>query len=293
MTTASAKAHPDAGGSEVETPSKPLAPQAPPTPAAAPAPIPAPMPPLRAAGYMLASLLLALTQGLGMNLISANLPQIQGALGATTNEATWLVAAYMAPNVSLSLALIKIRTQYGLRNFAELSILVFVLVSLMHLFVDDLHSALIVRFFSGIAAAPMSSLGFLYMLEAFPPAKKLNIGLSLALTNLSFGAPLARLIAPDLLMIGQWHGLYVFEIAIALLAFAAVYLLPLTPQPRTKVIHWRDVVSYLLIAVGFGLTAMVLTLGRAYWWFEAPWLGIMLAIGARGRHRCRRSRAQP
>ncbi len=279
MTTASAKAHPDAGGSEVETPSKPLAPQAPPTPAAAPAPIPAPMPPLRAAGYMLASLLLALTQGLGMNLISANLPQIQGALGATTNEATWLVAAYMAPNVSLSLALIKIRTQYGLRNFAELSILVFVLVSLMHLFVDDLHSALIVRFFSGIAAAPMSSLGFLYMLEAFPPAKKLNIGLSLALTNLSFGAPLARLIAPDLLMIGQWHGLYVFEIAIALLAFAAVYLLPLTPQPRTKVIHWRDVVSYLLIAVGFGLTAMVLTLGRAYWWFEAPWLGMMLAIG--------------
>ena len=185
MTTASAKAHPDAGGSEVETPSKPLAPQAPPTPAAAPAPIPAPMPPLRAAGYMLASLLLALTQGLGMNLISANLPQIQGALGATTNEATWLVAAYMAPNVSLSLALIKIRTQYGLRNFAELSILVFVLVSLMHLFVDDLHSALIVRFFSGIAAAPMSSLGFLYMLEPFPPAKKLNIGLSLALTNLS------------------------------------------------------------------------------------------------------------
>ncbi|QRM32025.1 MFS transporter [Microvirga sp. VF16] len=259
----------DAGRSGIETP------QAPPSPPAAPAPMPA----LRAACYMLASLLLALTQGLGMNLISANLPQIQGALGATTNEATWLMAAYMAPNVSLALALIKIRTQYGLRNFAELSILVFVLVTLMHLFVEDLHSALIVRFFSGIAAAPMSSLGFLYMLEAFPPAKKLNIGLSLALTNISLGAPLARLISPDLLMIGQWHGLYVFEIAIAMMAFAAVYLLPLTPQPRAKVIHWRDVVSYLLIAVGFGLTAMVLTLGRVYWWFEAPWLGIMLAIG--------------
>ena len=54
---------------------------------------------------MLASVLLALTQGLGMNLIAANLPQIQGSLGATTTEATWLVAAYMAPNVSLSLAL--------------------------------------------------------------------------------------------------------------------------------------------------------------------------------------------
>jgi MFS family permease len=237
------------------------------------------MPPLRAASYMLASLLLAMTQGLGMNLISANLPQIQGSLGATTNEATWLVAAYMAPNVSLSLALIKIRTQYGLRNFAELSIAVFVLVSLMHLFVDDLQSALVVRFFSGIAAAPMSTLGFLYMLEPFPPAKKMNIGLCLALTNMSLGAPVARLIAPDLLQIGQWQGLYLFEIAIAMLAFAAVYMLPLTSPPRAKVIHWLDVTSYLFIAVGFGLIAIVLTLGRLYWWLEAPWLGVMLAGG--------------
>src|SRR5215218_10613323 len=116
---------PDADAPEVETPSEATErqePQAPPQPPAAPAP----MPPLRVSGYMLASVLLALTQGLGMNLISANLPQIQGSLGATTAEATWLMAAYMAPNVSLALALIKIRTQYGLRNFAELSILGFV-----------------------------------------------------------------------------------------------------------------------------------------------------------------------
>ncbi len=249
--------------------------QASPTPTAAPAPMPAP----RAAGYMLASLLLALTQGLGMNLISANLPQIQGAIGATATEATWLMAAYMAPNVSLSLALIKIRNQYGLRNFAELSILGFVIVASMHLFVDDLHSALVVRFLSGIVAAPMSTLCFLYMLEPFAPARKLTVGLSLALTSLSLGMPVARLISPGLLQIGLWHGLHVAEIALALMAFAAVYLLPLTPQPRAKVIELLDIVSFLLIATGFGLTAVVLTLGRLYWWFEAPWLGMMLAGG--------------
>lgn len=181
----------------------------------------------RAAGYMFASLLLALTQGLGMNLISTNLPQIQGSLGATTTEATWMMAAYMAPNVSMSLALIKIRTQYGLRNFAELSILGFVAISSMHLLVDDLQSAIVVRFLSGIAAAPMSTLCFLYMLEPFPPAKKLTVGLSMSLTSLSLGMPVSRLISPGLLQIGQWHGLHVLEIALALMAFAAIYLLPL------------------------------------------------------------------
>jgi MFS family permease len=83
---------------------------------------------------MLTSLLLSLTQGLGMNLAAANLPQLQGPLGATTNEVTWLIAAYMAPNVSLSLILVKVRAQFGLRNFAELSILLFVLVMLLHIF---------------------------------------------------------------------------------------------------------------------------------------------------------------
>ncbi|MBS3647213.1 MFS transporter [Pseudaminobacter sp. 19-2017] len=225
---------------------------------------------------MLASVLLALTQGLGMNLVSANLPQVQGALGATTNEAMWLVAAYMAPYASLSLLLIKVRTQFGLRNFAELAILAFLLVSVLHLFVDDLRSAIIVRFFSGVVAAPLSALAFLYMLEPLPQAKKLNLGLSLALTNLALAPAVARLISPTLLDIDLWHGLHVMEIAIAMMAFAAVYLLPLAPQPRAKVIQPLDVVSYLFIAIGFGLTAMVMTVGRFYWWFEAPWLGLML-----------------
>jgi MFS family permease len=226
---------------------------------------------------MLTSVLLALTQSLGLNLISANLPQIQGTLGATTNESMWLVAAYLAPNVSLSVILIKVRNQYGLRSFAELAILAFVLVSLLHLFVNDLTSAIVVRFFSGIVASPMSSLAFFYMLEPFPPAKKMNVGLSLALTNISLGSPVARLVGPGLLEIGQWHGLYMFEAALAMMAFAGVYLLPLTAPPRVKSIHWIDIVSYLFLAVGFGLAAVGLTVGRFYWWLEVSWLGVMFA----------------
>lgn len=262
----------EAGPAEVEPRQQAVV--VPPAPPAAPAA----MHPMRAAACMFAAFLLAQTQGLGMNMVSANIPQIQGSIGATSTEAAWLVAAYMAPNVSLSLALIKIRTQYGLRNFAELSILGFVLVCIMNLFVSDLQSALIVRFFSGIAAAPMSSLAFLYMLEAFPPARKLNYGLSLALTNIALGAPLARLVSPMLLEFGQWHGLFNLEMALAMMAFAAIYLLPLAPQPRANVISRLDVVSYLFIAIGFGAAAVVLAMGRIYWWTEAPWLGVMLVV---------------
>lgn len=247
-------------------------------PPAAPPPAPPPMPPARAAAYMAASTLLALTQGFGMNLVAANIPQLQGPFGATSAEAVWLMAAYMAPNASLSIALIKIRNQYGLRHFAELGIAVFLVVAALHIFITDLRSAIVLRFFAGIAAAPLSSLGFLYMLEAFPPARKLTVGISLALTNISLAPPLTRFISPTLIDLGGVRALLQLELALAMLAFAAIYLLPLTPIPRAKVIEKRDIVSYIFIAIGFGSGAVVLVTGRIYWWLEARWLGELLVV---------------
>ncbi|WP_132664476.1 MFS transporter [Rhizobium sp. PP-CC-3G-465] len=231
----------------------------------------------RASLYMFTSVLMFLTQGLGMNLLNANLYQLQGAFSATVNELAWLSAAYMAPYASLSVALFKIRTQYGLRRFAELGILCFVFAAFANLFVSDLHSALIIRFVNGVAAAPLSTIGILYMLEAFPPAKKLSMGLSLAVMNTLLSAPLARIISPALMEYGGWRALYTFEVALALIALPFIYLLPVTAPPRAKVIQTLDIFSYFILAGGFGCLAILLSLGRFYWWFEAPWLGVLLA----------------
>lgn len=43
--------------------------------------------------YALVGLLVAITGGLGNSLVVANLPYLQGALGATTAEMAWLPAA--------------------------------------------------------------------------------------------------------------------------------------------------------------------------------------------------------
>lgn len=236
------------------------------------------MPLPRALAYMLASVTLAMTQQIGQNLVNTNVYQIQGELGATIAETSWLIAAYMAPNVSLSIALIKIRMQYGLRRFAEISLAGFVLGAFLNFFVHDLQSAVAVRFMSGIAAAPLSSLAFFYMIEPMVPKRKLSVGLSLALTNTTLGIPVTRLISPWLLEQGGFHGLTLFEMGLAMLAFSVVYALPLATPPRVKCIGPLDAVSYLLIAVGFGAIAVALSLGRIYWWFEAPWLGWLFAL---------------
>lgn len=233
---------------------------------------------LRSAAYIGGSFLLWLTQGLGLNFITANTSHIQGAIGATLSETAWLLAAYMAPNITLTILLTKIRTQFGMRRFCEVSVGAFVLASLLHLFVHDLWSAVLVRFLAGMAASAMSTMGFLYMLEAFSPPKQTSWGICLALTCTLVTGPLARIMSPFLLDLGQWQQLYLMETGLSLMALAVVFMLPLTPVPHAKVLHWRDAVSYPLMALGFGLIAIVLVVGRNYWWLEAPWLGVSLAV---------------
>ena len=75
------------------------------TPPPAAPPLPVPLARWKVPLYMASSVLFFLTQGLGMNLITANIYQLQGSFSATTIEVSWLSAAYMAPYASLAIAL--------------------------------------------------------------------------------------------------------------------------------------------------------------------------------------------
>jgi MFS family permease len=254
----------------------PAAPAAEVAPAPAAPPAFAPKPPLLMLAYALASVTAAITQGLGLSLVSTNISQIAGPLDATQSEAAWLMAAYLFPNVSLSLILYKLRTQYGIRNFCEIAIIPYVIVSLAHLWVNDLGLSIALRFFAGAAAAPISSVAFLYMLEIFPAEKKLNIGLCLALIGIGLSTPVAGLISPSLFDANDLRGLYLLELGLALVTFGFIYLLPLASPPRAKVISALDVFTYFLFAIAMGCLAIFFTMGRIYWWREANWLAWVL-----------------
>jgi MFS family permease len=249
-------------------------------PVPAPAPVAQPvMPPMRVLLYALASWTIGLTQGFGANLVTANLQAVQANFGATANEAAWLAAAYSSTSITASLLVFKFRTQFGLRIFVELGLALFVAVSIANFLADDLRTAVVVRAVAGFAAAPLGTLAFLYMLEALPPQHKLTIGVTLGLMGAQAAVPLARLISPHLLEIGLWHHLHLLELALSLVCMAIMYLLPLTPPPRAKVFDRVDAISLPLLVLGLGLLSVVFSLGRHYWWLEAPWLGICLAVG--------------
>jgi len=245
-------------------------------PAAPPAPAPG-KPLLQALPYIAASIIFALTQGLGQGFVSVNIPQIAGDLGITTTDASWLMAAYMIPRATLPVLLIKIRTQFGLRRFAEVGIVAYLLVSVSALWIFDLRSAIVVQALSGIASAPLSTLAFLYMLEPLSQQWKMRLGLPMALAFISVGPLLARVISPDLIGDGGLTWVHLVALGLAMVALALVFRLPLTPVPHMKVIQGVDFVSFGLLTIGFGGLIIGCIMGPIHWWTAEAWIGWLMA----------------
>lgn len=226
--------------------------------------------------YGSVSLLLGLTQGMGLNLVNNNLPWIQGSLGAYANEAAWLSTAYTATSATIALLAIKFRFQFGLRLFADLGLGLFIIVGLAHLLTNDLRSAIAVRAAAGVASTALSTLALLYAINAVPENRR-PMGIALGVGWSQLAAPLSRLVSSDILENSQWHGLYLIEIGLSLLCLAAVNLLRLPPVPRVRMFQPRDFLTFALWAPGIGLLCVVLAQGRYVWWFDSAWLGWCLA----------------
>lgn len=228
--------------------------------------------------YALVGVLVALTGSMGNAAVTANLPQLAGALGVTTTEAAWLPVVFVMTNACMNLLLVKFRMQYGLRLFTEIILIVFLATAAAHLFLNDFGSTLVVRGIAGMAAAGMSTLGILYIIQAFPAQHRLK-GIIIGVGLSSLAIPLARLGVNRLLDLDQWRAFYMFELGLVLMALAAVYALKMPPSQRIRTFEKLDFVTFALFAPGVALLTAVLGLGRIVWWTEAAWIGWAL-IGA-------------
>jgi MFS family permease len=184
--------------------------------------------------YGAIGVLVAITGGLGAGVVTANIQSLAGNLGVTTTEAAWLPVVYVMTNACMNLILVKFRQQYGLQPFARIMLGVFVIVAIGNVFASTFQSELLTRAVAGICGAGMSSLGFLYLIQAFPAAHRLK-GLVIGIGLSSFALPIARIASSTLLDLAGWEGLYLSELGLALLSLAC----GVQPAPAAVATHGR------------------------------------------------------
>lgn len=232
----------------------------------------------RRLSYILIGVMIGLTSGLGNALITVNIAFAQGTLGLNSNEAAWLTAAYYMTYTCANLLLVKYRQQFGLQPFIRWMLAIYAVTTLLHLGVHGFWSSVAVRAASGFASGGLTTLAILYLMQGFTAPKRLT-GIMMGICIPQLATPLARMVSPGLLVAGDWHMLYVFELGLTLITLAAILALPLPPSQRSQAFEWRDFLTIGLLAPGLWLFIAVLSEGRIEWWTERAWIGWALCAG--------------
>ncbi|MDE2569199.1 MAG: MFS transporter [Sphingomonadales bacterium] len=229
----------------------------------------------RRVAYVVMGLYLAIVGGFQNGLMMANLTPMQGHFDLTPVESGWVVVAYNMTNACMSILLFKARQQFGIQRFVRSILLALVVANFLQLFDAGYGLELAARGVSGIVGSGMITLAAFYLMQGLPPQWRL-LGLLLSLELTQVALPLAKAISPLLLSDGIVSHLFVFQFGLSLVAVGLVNILQVPPGETMRTFEKLDLLTFPMLAAGFGLLCAFLVQGRIVWW-TTPWLGFALA----------------
>jgi len=223
-------------------------------------------------------ILAALLELIDTTVVNVSLPQIMGNLGATLEDAGWVVTAYAVANVIILPMSGWLSNRYGRRTYFVFSILLFTVSSFFCGNAHGFWELVIFRFIQGIGGGGLLSTAQSILIETWP---REQLGMATALFGL--GVVIGPTLGPTLggYITDHWTWPWIFFINIPLGIIAT--LLTLSYIKDSPHIHDQsdrvDWLGIILLTTGIGSLQVVLERGEGEDWFHTPYITI-LAITA-------------
>jgi MFS transporter, DHA2 family, multidrug resistance protein len=255
-------------------------------PAAAPAAPPgAPPPPERADATawlaVAAGTLGAMMATLDVSIVNSSLPTIQGEIGATGAEGTWVATAFLVAEIIIIPLSGWLERVVGLRSFLMTAVTLFICFSMMCGFSDTLIMMVIGRIGQGLTGGPLIPTAMTIIATRLPRHQQ-PTGNSLFGAVVVMGPVIGPVLGGWLTENITWHYAFFINlpIGIALLTLLAIGL-PHQP-PKLDLIAEADWFGIVGMTFGLGSLTVVLEEGEREQWFSSPlicWLAAVSFVG--------------
>ena len=221
---------------------------------------------------------------LDSSIANVALPHIAGGLGATQDEATWVLTAYLVANAIILPAGAYMTTFIGRKKFYMICVALFGISSALCGFAPSLPLLVFFRVLQGIGGGGLAPSEQAILADTFPPEKR---GQAFAMYGLAvvcapaIGPTLGGYITDNF----NWRWIFFLNIPICLLSLYLTNRIVEDPPYVKKQVALSqkggiklDFVGFALLGLTFGSLEFVLDKGQEDDWFSSPFITFFLVL---------------
>jgi DHA2 family multidrug resistance protein len=216
---------------------------------------------------VVAVMLAVLLQLADTTIVNVSLPTIDGELGASADEGTWLVTSYIIANVIVIPLSPWLQARFGRRAYFAASIAGFTLFSALCGMANSLSAEIALRFVQGAFGGGLMIPAQQILRDTYPPK---DLGKSQALFGLlvPIGPTIGPILGGYLTDNLSWQWVFFVNVVPGIVACALVLWVLRDPEQPKKM--RVDAIGIALLALGLGSLQYVLERGeRLDWWSDA------------------------
>lgn len=219
--------------------------------------------------------------GMNVHVTSAALPEMEGSLGATFEEGSWISTAYLVAEIIMIPLTAWLVQVFSLRKVMGLGSLVFLIASVACSLAPNLPVMITIRVIQGAAGAVLIPLSFQLIITELP-ASKMPMGMALFSLANSVAQAAGPSIGGWLTDAWSWRGIFYLQLipGIALLA-AIAWSIDAKPM-QLSMLRRGDWLGITGMVVGLGGLQIVLEEGGRLDWFGSSfiiWATVASVIG--------------
>jgi DHA2 family multidrug resistance protein len=223
-------------------------------------------------------LLGALTSVFTGRLLSIGAPDLQGAIGASSDYMSWLSTAYNAANMFIGPITVFLNPLFGARKVLLVASVIFMLAEFLSPFAGH-HPILLIllQVIAGLAAGTYYPLTF-SMIVRNVPLKYLHYGIAAYALDILASTHIATLVESYYISNLSWHWIFYSALVTTPLLMLAVYK-GIPPQPPKKDKPKSDFAGFIYASLAMTITYLGLDQGERLDWFNSPFIAACFATG--------------
>ena len=217
---------------------------------------------------------------LNIQIVNASLADIQGAIGAGSDEGGWITTSYLVAEIIVIPLSVWLSQMFSVRNYLLGSALLFLAFSVACAFAHNLEQMIALRALQGFAGGVLIPLAFTIIITTLPKAKQ-PAGLAMFALSATFAPAIGPTIGGYLTENFGWEYIFYVNLLPGALMVAMLWY-GLNRSPMKLGLFWEgDWLGIITMAVGLGALQTFLEEGNKNDWLGSPYivrLGIVSAV---------------